>query len=74
MTKAELVGKMAKDAQISKDAASKALNSFIDGQGFPNGLVGNDIPNALIILNSFAQIIGIKLSDDLEALNNLLGI
>jgi hypothetical protein len=30
--------------------------------------------NALIILNSFAQIIGIKLSDDLEALNNLLGI
>jgi len=31
MTKAELVGKMAKDAQISKDAASKALNSFIDG-------------------------------------------
>jgi len=31
MTKAELVGKMAKDAQISKVAASKALNSFIDG-------------------------------------------
>ena len=31
MTKAELVGKMAKDAKISKVAASKALNSFIDG-------------------------------------------
>jgi hypothetical protein len=30
--------------------------------------------NALIILNSFAQIIGIKLSDNLEALNKLLGI
>ncbi len=31
MTKAELVEKMAKDAQISKVAASKALNSFMDG-------------------------------------------
>jgi DNA-binding protein HU-beta len=31
MTKVELVGKMAKDAQISKVAASKALNSFMDG-------------------------------------------
>ena len=30
--------------------------------------------NALIILNSFAQIIGIRLSTNLEALNNLLGI
>lgn len=30
--------------------------------------------NALIILNSFAQIIGIKLSDNLETLNELLGI
>jgi hypothetical protein len=30
--------------------------------------------NALIILNSFAQIIGIRLSNNLETLNNLLGI
>jgi DNA-binding protein HU-beta len=30
MTKAELVGKMAKDAGISKLAASAALNSFMD--------------------------------------------
>ena len=31
MTKQELVEKMAKDAVISKAAADKALNSFIDG-------------------------------------------
>jgi len=31
MTKAELVEKMAKDAQISKAAAGKVLNSFMDG-------------------------------------------
>ncbi len=31
MTKAELVEKMAKDAGISKVAASGALNSFMDG-------------------------------------------
>jgi DNA-binding protein HU-beta len=31
MTKGELVEKMAKDADISKAAADKALNSFIDG-------------------------------------------
>jgi DNA-binding protein HU-beta len=31
MTKAELVGKMAKDAGISKAAANKALGSFVDG-------------------------------------------
>ena len=31
MTKAELIEKMAKDADISKTAADKALNSFIDG-------------------------------------------
>ena len=31
MTKAELIEKMAKDADISKAAADKALNSFIDG-------------------------------------------
>ncbi len=30
MTKAELVEKMAKDADISKAAAGKALNSFFD--------------------------------------------
>ena len=30
MTKAELVEKMAKDAGISKAAANKALNSFVD--------------------------------------------
>ena len=31
MTKVELVEKMAKDADISKAAADKALNSFMDG-------------------------------------------
>jgi DNA-binding protein HU-beta len=31
MTKAELVEKMAKDASISKVAASTALNSFMEG-------------------------------------------
>jgi DNA-binding protein HU-beta len=31
MTKAELVGQMAKDAKISKAAAGAALTSFIDG-------------------------------------------
>ena len=31
MTKAELVEKMATDADISKAAAGKALDSFIDG-------------------------------------------
>ena len=31
MTKAELIDKMAADASISKAAAGKALNSFIDG-------------------------------------------
>jgi DNA-binding protein HU-beta len=31
MTKAELVEKAAKDAQVSKVAAAAALNSFIDG-------------------------------------------
>ena len=30
MTKAELVEKMAKDAEISKAAAGKALSSFVD--------------------------------------------
>jgi len=30
MTKAEIVGKMAKDANISKAAANKALVSFVD--------------------------------------------
>jgi DNA-binding protein HU-beta len=31
MTKADLIEKMAKDADIAKAAAEKALNSFIDG-------------------------------------------
>ncbi len=31
MTKAELIDKMAKDADVSKAAAGKALDSFIDG-------------------------------------------
>lgn len=31
MTKAELIEKMAKDADISKAAAGNALDSFIDG-------------------------------------------
>jgi DNA-binding protein HU-beta len=33
MTKAELIAKMAQDAQITKAAASAALNSFMDGVG-----------------------------------------
>jgi DNA-binding protein HU-beta len=31
MTKAELIEKMAKDADVSKAAAAKTLDSFIDG-------------------------------------------
>ncbi len=31
MTKAELIDKMAKDAGITKTAAGKALDSFVDG-------------------------------------------
>lgn len=31
MTKADLIEKMAKDAEISKAAAGKALNSMVDG-------------------------------------------
>jgi DNA-binding protein HU-beta len=31
MTKAELIEKMAKDAGVSKAAAGKALDSFVDG-------------------------------------------
>ncbi len=31
MTKAELVEKMAKDAKVTKAAADKAINSFVDG-------------------------------------------
>jgi len=31
MTKAELIEKMAKDADVSKAAANKALDSFVDG-------------------------------------------
>jgi DNA-binding protein HU-beta len=31
MTKAELIEKMAKEAKISKAAAGKALDSFVDG-------------------------------------------
>jgi len=31
MTKADLIEKMAKDAEVSKAAAGKALESFIDG-------------------------------------------
>ena len=31
MTKAELIEKLAKDAKVSKAAASRALESFIDG-------------------------------------------
>ena len=31
MTKAELIEKMAKDANVTKAAADKAINSFVDG-------------------------------------------
>ena len=31
MTKAELVGKVAKEAKVTKAAADKAINSFVDG-------------------------------------------
>ena len=31
MTKTDLIGKMAKDAKVTKAAAAKALDSFVDG-------------------------------------------
>ena len=31
MTKAELIDKMAKEAKVTKAAAGKALDSFVDG-------------------------------------------
>ena len=31
MTKTDLIGKMAKDSKLSKAAAGKALDSFVDG-------------------------------------------
>ena len=31
MTKTDLIGKMAKDAKVTKAAAGKALDSFVDG-------------------------------------------
>ncbi len=46
MTKAELIEKMAKDADVSKATAQKAIDSFIDGikkslkKGNPVTLVG----------------------------------
>jgi len=31
MTKTDLIGKMAKDAKVTKAAANKAIDSFVDG-------------------------------------------
>ena len=47
MTKADIIEKMAKDADISKTAAGKALNSFIDN------IVGSVKKNKKVTLVGF---------------------
>lgn len=54
MTKAELVEKMAKDAGISKVAASKALNSFMGG--VTKALKKKDGKVTLVGFGTFAKI------------------
>ena len=54
MTKAELVEKMANDAGISKVAASKALNSFMDG--VTKALKKKDGKVTLVGFGTFAKI------------------
>lgn len=54
MTKAELVEKMAKDAGISKVAASKALNSFMEG--VTKALKKKDGKVTLVGFGTFAKV------------------
>jgi DNA-binding protein HU-beta len=54
MTKAELVGQMAKDAKISKAAAGKALDSFVDG--VKKALKGKDGKVTLVGFGTFSKV------------------
>ena len=54
MTKAELVEKMAKDADISKVAAAAALNSFIEG--ITKALKKKDGKVTLVGFGTFAKV------------------
>ena len=54
MTKAELVEKMAKDAGISKVAATAALNSFVDG--VTKALKKKDGKVTLVGFGTFAKV------------------
>lgn len=54
MTKAEIVEKMAKDAGISKVAASAALNSFMDG--VTKALKKKDGKVTLVGFGTFAKV------------------
>ena len=54
MTKADLVGKMAKDAKISKAAAAKTLDSFTDG--VKKALKKKDGKVTLVGFGTFAKV------------------
>ena len=54
MTKTELVEKMAMDAEISKAAANKALNSFVDG--VKKALKKKDGKVTLVGFGTFAKV------------------
>jgi DNA-binding protein HU-beta len=54
MTKTELVEKMAMDADISKAAANKALNSFVDG--VKKALKKKDGKVTLVGFGTFAKV------------------
>jgi len=54
MTKGDLVEKMAKDADISKSAANKAMNSFIDG--VKKALKKKDGKVTLVGFGTFAKV------------------
>ncbi len=54
MTKAELVEKMAKDSKISKAAAGKALNSFMEGVN--KGLKKKDGKVTLVGFGTFSKV------------------
>lgn len=54
MTKAELIAKMAKDADITKAAAGKAYNSFLDG--VTKGLKKRDSRVTLVGFGTFKKV------------------
>lgn len=54
MTKAELIEKMAKDAGITKAAAGKALQSFLEGVG--NGLKKRNSRVTLVGFGTFKKV------------------